>query len=97
MVRRDALAAALRAQLRDAVFDVPTGGMSLWVRWPPGSDVAGAARRGPAAGVSFDDASRYTRRAAAPAARLGFSSLDERELREAVRRLGIAFRGRSAL
>ena len=78
--RRDVLAAALREDFPDAQFTVPSGGMSIWVRW---------GGRIPAEGsTSFYGGEQFAFAAPGePAARLGFSSLDERELREALRRL----------
>jgi DNA-binding transcriptional MocR family regulator len=78
--RRDALAASLRAHFPDAHFTVPAGGMSIWVRW--------GARIPQGDAIRFYDADQFAFGGPTePAARLGFSSLDERELREAVRRL----------
>ncbi|HEX9082864.1 MAG TPA: PLP-dependent aminotransferase family protein, partial [Holophagaceae bacterium] len=92
LARRDALAEALRRHLGDAVaFDPPAGGMSLWLEAAPGLDVEAWAERaraldlGLTTGRRFDFLGRPI-----PHLRLGFSSLDERELEAAVRRLAQA-------
>jgi GntR family transcriptional regulator / MocR family aminotransferase len=90
--RRDALAAALAAELAGALtFSLPRGGMALWCRTARGIDAdrwgAAALERGVAVQVgrtfAFDGRAR-------PFLRLGFGRHDERELREAVRRLAAA-------
>ncbi|WP_306672078.1 PLP-dependent aminotransferase family protein [Geothrix campi] len=90
--RRETLAAALRRHLGGAAaFDLPAGGMSLWLRVDPSIDVeawAVSARKGGVGmttGRAFDFQDRPR-----PNLRLGFSALDERELEEAVRRLARA-------
>ena len=87
--RRDAMAAALRRRLGEALsFDVPAGGLALWARAARGIDVDAWAARAKAAGVlvtpgrhyDFDGRSR-------PFLRIGYARLAEAELDEAVRRL----------
>jgi GntR family transcriptional regulator / MocR family aminotransferase len=76
--RRDVLADALRRHFPAARFTVPSGGMSIWVSWggtAPAGDFFGA------------EQFWFGGEPGSAAARLGFSSLDEPELREAVRRL----------
>ncbi len=87
--RRDALAAALRADLAGALeFSVPPGGMALWCRAAQGIDVERWAAASLAAGVSFDTAQRFAFDGEPrPALRLGFAAQAEAELREAVRRM----------
>lgn len=92
--RREVLAGALRRDLAGAVaFDLPAGGMSLWLRVDPVIDVETWAVRARKAGVgittgrAFDFQGRPR-----PHLRLGFSALDERELEEAVRRLARVLR-----
>lgn len=94
--RRNALAEALRAELGGAAeLAVPAGGMSLWVSFPEGVDAEVAARAAPRHGVGFYPGARFSFRGGeARAARLGFASLDEGELREATRRLCAALRAR---
>jgi GntR family transcriptional regulator/MocR family aminotransferase len=90
--RREALAAALRAELGGALrFRPPQGGMAFWCRVAAGIDAEAWARRALEAGVAvqagrqfaFDGRPR-------PFLRLGFGRHDEPELREAVRRLAAA-------
>ncbi|BDG03564.1 GntR family transcriptional regulator [Anaeromyxobacter oryzae] len=90
--RREALAAALRAELGGALsFALPPGGMALWARVAAGIDAddwgEAALRAGVAVQVgrtfAFDGRAR-------PYLRLGFGRHDERELGEAVRRLASA-------
>jgi GntR family transcriptional regulator/MocR family aminotransferase len=83
------LVAALRRHLGGAVaFEPPVGGMSLWARVDPAIDVEAwsvSARKagvGISTGRAFDFQDRPR-----PNLRLGFSSLNERELEEAVGRL----------
>jgi GntR family transcriptional regulator/MocR family aminotransferase len=79
--RRECLAAALREELGDAVsFTLPPGGLALWVTFAPRIDVAALARTALDFGVGITAGQNN-------GARLGFASLDEQELREAVRRL----------
>jgi GntR family transcriptional regulator/MocR family aminotransferase len=93
--RREALAGALHRHLGGAVtFDLPAGGMCLWLRVDPAIDAEAWTVRARRAGVSlitgraFDFQGRPL-----PNLRLGFSALDEGELEEAVRRLARALPG----
>ncbi|MFO0756141.1 MAG: PLP-dependent aminotransferase family protein [Byssovorax sp.] len=92
--RRDALAEALGRELGEALsFHVPVGGMALWARVAPSIDVDAWAERGLAEGVAFATGKRFAfdgRRH--PFVRLGFATLGERELREAVKRMARALR-----
>jgi GntR family transcriptional regulator/MocR family aminotransferase len=90
--RRDTLVSALNEYLRDQLtFDVPAGGIALWVKARGALDVDewALAARGRGAIVvtgttfTFDGSS-------APYMRLGFASLNNQELREGVRRLAAA-------
>ncbi len=91
--RRDTLAESLRSVFPAADFETPPGGMSLWLRWPRGVDVEAWSARAPAHGVGFYPGSLFAFRAGrrTRTARLGFTTLDERELREAVTRLRASF------
>ena len=87
--RRDALVEALEKTLGEALrFSVPVGGMALWAEAAEGIDVDAWAARGLSAGVVF-----YTGRRFAfdgrkrPVMRLGFAALNEREIREGVKRM----------
>jgi GntR family transcriptional regulator/MocR family aminotransferase len=92
--RREALMESLRRAFKeDVVFTPPAGGMSLWAQFPGHKDLRGWMQRGLANGVSFfggelfDFAGRNL-----PTSRLGFSSLTEKQLAEAVRRMAVARR-----
>jgi GntR family transcriptional regulator/MocR family aminotransferase len=91
-VRRDTLVATLREHLGHRItFDVPAGGIALWVKATKGLDVeewASAARHHGAVAVT---AAAYARDGRPqPLMRLGFASLNSRELQEGVRRLAAA-------
>jgi GntR family transcriptional regulator/MocR family aminotransferase len=90
--RRATLAGALRRMLGGVVgFEVPAGGMALWLRFDPAFDVEDWARRSLARGVSWYTGRRYAfDRRPHPFARVSFAFLDERELVEAVRRMASA-------
>lgn len=90
--RRQVLAEALQRRLPDAfTFAIPSGGIALWLRAAAGIDVdawvARARDRGavviPARQFSVNGRSR-------PFVRMGFASLNQRELVEGVRRLAAA-------
>ncbi|MCC3763550.1 PLP-dependent aminotransferase family protein [Glycomyces sp. TRM65418] len=87
------LAAALAREAPGAVVArMPTGGLHLWVRLPPGADdarLAGAARM---RGVAVSAGGRYfATESPAPHLRIGFAATaDLAELTEGARRLGAA-------
>lgn len=91
-VRREALAAALRRHLGEAVvFDLPAGGMSLWLTVDPAIDPEAWAARARMAGLGITTGRVFDFRGRPrPHLRLGFSALGERELADAVRRLARA-------
>ena len=91
--RRDVLVEALRRQLGRAIdFDVPAGGMALWVR-AEGVDVEAWSARALDGGVATMAGKRFTFSGRPPAAlRLGFAAHADDVLREAVRRLAAALR-----
>lgn len=92
--RRDALVAALRAEL-GSVLEVehPSGGMALWVRVAPGIDLEAWSGQARACGVAFRPGRIYDFHGACrSAARLGFTFHDEAELAEAARRMAEALR-----
>lgn len=90
--RREALAAALRAELGGALaFDLPPGGIALWCRVLGGIDAAVWAARGRAEGVVVQHGALFSLDGAPlPWLRLGFGRHEPRELQEAVRRLARA-------
>lgn len=90
--RREVLVEALRRRLGGALdFDVPAGGIGLWVRAAPGLDIdAWAARARKRGAVMVTAASLAVDGRPRPFARLGFAALDRRELEEGIRRLAAA-------
>jgi GntR family transcriptional regulator/MocR family aminotransferase len=93
--RRDALADLLRAELGGALaFERPAGGLALWCRASGGRDPERWAERAERRGVLVRAGRAFAFDGRAiPYLRLGFAALDERELREAVRRLAAAAEG----
>ncbi|HEX4385331.1 MAG TPA: PLP-dependent aminotransferase family protein [Myxococcales bacterium] len=86
--RRDELVQALDRHVPGLVFDVPRGGMAIWVQ-APGVDADAWARRAHAAGVSFQPASHFAlEEPPCDFARLGFSACSEAQLNEAAQILG---------
>src|SRR5215468_1378386 len=87
--RRDALASALHDQLGDRVrFQVPTGGIAMWVETVPGLDADRWCRRARDHGVVFQPGSSFSLiPARIAAARFGFGACNEAEIRIAIRRL----------
>jgi GntR family transcriptional regulator/MocR family aminotransferase len=87
--RRDAFIAALREHLGHHIsFHVPTGGLALWAEVRPGLDVDRWCKRALDNGVQFQPGGMFCltpRRLAA--ARFGYGTCTEAELRVAVRRL----------
>lgn len=95
--RRDALAEALREHLGQALtFDMPAGGIALWARVAEGIDVEAWAARAEAERVMFYTGRRYAfdgRKR--PYLRLAFAAVNERELREGVRKMAATAGGRA--
>ncbi|MFO0649406.1 MAG: PLP-dependent aminotransferase family protein [Polyangiales bacterium] len=89
--RRDACAASLRRHLGDRVrFEVPDGGLSLWVE-APGVDVDAWAARALATGVAVRTGRMFRHDGAASAhVRVGYGQLDEREVDAAIAKLAKA-------
>ncbi|HYD41640.1 MAG TPA: PLP-dependent aminotransferase family protein [Anaeromyxobacter sp.] len=92
--RREAMAAALRAELSGALaFELPPGGIALWCRALGGIDATAWAARARAEGVVVQHGALFTLDGAPlPWLRLGFGRHEPRELQEAVRRLARALR-----
>jgi GntR family transcriptional regulator/MocR family aminotransferase len=84
--RQSVLAEDLECRLAGALrFDIPAGGMALWVRSIGQPDVDGWAERALAAGVRFSPASIYRLDGRKrPYMRLGFAKLEPHELRRSV-------------
>jgi len=87
--RRECLAAALREELGEAIeFLLPQGGLALWVNFSQEIDVAALAAAGFQHGVGIMPGQAFaTNGFRSNGVRLGFGSLDEAQLREAVKRL----------
>ncbi|WP_394835739.1 PLP-dependent aminotransferase family protein [Pendulispora rubella] len=87
--RRDALSEALERELgRVLSFDVPAGGMSLWLTVDPKVDVEAWQQRAHAKGTAFITGRTFDFHGRPrPTIRMGFTALDERELRDTVRRM----------
>jgi DNA-binding transcriptional MocR family regulator len=96
--RRDAVCAALRAHVPElAVPAVPSGGYSLWIRLPPGSDDAELARR--ALGVSVRVTPGrvwFPAEPPGPFLRISYAGAPLAVLEEGVRRLACVVRGTPA-
>jgi GntR family transcriptional regulator/MocR family aminotransferase len=86
--RREFLAAQLRAAFGDSVsFTLPQGGLALWALFAA-TDLTALAAAARACGVGFTPGQAFaTNGAIVRGARLGFGSMDETELAEAVKRL----------
>jgi GntR family transcriptional regulator / MocR family aminotransferase len=87
--RRDALTEALRRELPDVLTFTPSsGGTAMWARVADGIDVEAWAERALAEGVAVTTGRRYDFYGQAlPYIRLGFASLNERDIAEGTRRL----------
>jgi GntR family transcriptional regulator / MocR family aminotransferase len=86
--RRDALTAALNAELGDVLRVGPAeAGIHLLARLPDGADDVALAARARETGIAFTPLSPHYRAAARPGLLLGFGALDEDRLREGVRLL----------
>ncbi len=90
--RRDALCAALRREMGEALrFEVPTGGLAVWARVQGTLDVDAWAARALERGVSFQPGRRFSfDNAPVAGMRLGFSNYPEPELEEVARRMRAA-------
>jgi GntR family transcriptional regulator/MocR family aminotransferase len=90
--RRECLAAALQQQLGDAAeFFLPPGGLALWVNFAPQINLPALAAAGLSHGVGITPGQAYAVNGdKIQGARLGFGSLNESELQEAVKRLKLA-------
>jgi GntR family transcriptional regulator/MocR family aminotransferase len=95
--RRAALAAALRGSLASVLsFREPPGGMAFWCRIQGGISAERWAERALAGGVAVQPGRLFAFDGRArPYLRLGFGRQNEREIREAVRRLAAALPGRT--
>lgn len=90
--RRDHLAARLRSALPDALaFDIPRGGLALWARIVGSTDPERWSKVASELGLSLTPAAQHSIDGLGPAAfRLGYASLDEPEIDQAVEILKIS-------
>ena len=85
--RRDMLVVLLNEHLSDHItFKVPNGGFAIWITYNPGIDPAEVSKIAEGAGLKISDGSGYYIDSKYPnrSIRLGFASLNEREMKEAV-------------
>lgn len=89
--RRDLLVELLRKKLGGVLeFEVPRGGLALWSRVDDRVDVEAWAKASLQRGARFFTGKQYMPSGRSiPYVRLGFGHLDEVELAEAVRRMGV--------
>ncbi len=87
--RRECLAAALRTELGDAIeFSLPPGGLAVWVNFAAHIHLPALAEAGLRHGVGITPGQAFAVNGdKVQGVRLGFGSLNETELHEAVRRL----------
>ncbi len=87
--RRECLAAALQRELGGQVeFSLPAGGLALWVNFAPKVDLAALAQAGLRQRVALTPGQAFASNGVqVQGVRLGFGSMNEAELQEAVRRL----------
>jgi GntR family transcriptional regulator/MocR family aminotransferase len=90
------LVAALRDQLGARVsFDVPAGGIALWLKAAKGIDVEHWAARAQDRGAMMVTGAAFSLDGRPqPFVRLGFAALNRHELDEGVRRLAASARGK---
>ena len=89
---REVGASALAERLGDFVsFSMPSGGTAIWVKTKRAKDLTRWAEAARANGVAFDSPAEYgVNPSRVSGVRLGFASLNEDELRQAVTRLARA-------
>ncbi|HJU83196.1 MAG TPA: PLP-dependent aminotransferase family protein, partial [Holophagaceae bacterium] len=95
--RRDCLVELLAPHRRDRLqFEVPTGGLALWVRAAEKVDLGAWIQAARPLGLVLHDPSHFEFQGAGLGTRIGFAQVDESRLREAVRRLDLAWERRTA-
>jgi GntR family transcriptional regulator/MocR family aminotransferase len=92
--RRDAACEALHRWLGERVsFDVPPGGLALWIQANGRLDVDAWATQALEQGVAFQPGRQFAFEAGpVPGLRLGFANHDEAELEEVARRMAAALK-----
>ncbi len=96
--RRDTLAELLTKNLKNRVgFIKPSGGMALWMSVKDGVSTEQWSKNALSQGLAFSPGSTYSLEGICPAAiRLGYASLTEDELQQAVTRLTQAYPGKKS-
>jgi GntR family transcriptional regulator/MocR family aminotransferase len=93
--RRDILCALLKEHLRDQLsFKVPDGGFAVWVKYADDINPAHIAEKASAMGLTINGGKDYFYHNTGnqPFVRIGFASLNPRELEEGVKILAAAFK-----
>ena len=92
--RRMLFADLLKREFGSAIeFDVPDGGLAFWVRFAGDVDVGKLVANAARHGVKILPGATYSMSGEATSGlRLGFASLNEQELAEAVKRLAASWR-----
>lgn len=91
--RRDLLAAALRRHVPEASFELPAGGLNLWLRLPGGTDVRRLARDCESEGVVIAPGDEwFPAEPPAPYIRLNFSGPDPGSFERGAQVIGSALR-----
>ncbi|HEY4336131.1 MAG TPA: PLP-dependent aminotransferase family protein [Puia sp.] len=87
--RRDLFCRTLRADFKNVIrFDVPEGGLAVWARFSKKIDLVRMSDAALKKGLSIDDGNFYINEAfSANGIRMGFASLEEGEIVEALKKL----------
>ena len=97
---RDAMVAALRRELPEAVFDVPEGGYYVWLTLPDGVDCDRVTRSAIDGGVTVLPGSKFFAGADVPHPknhlRVAYSHATPEEIDDGIRRLATAYRAIAA-
>ena len=69
-------------------FDIPTGGMAIWARFDPAINLSDLSRKAEKDGLYFSDGAIYRQASESMnGTRMGFASMNEEEIGEAVLKL----------
>jgi len=84
--RRDIFSALLEERLSDFLeFKTPAGGLAFWIRWNQRYPIAEISKRAVSLGLSMSDGSFYrTEKTDLNGSRVGFASMNEKEMKECV-------------
>ncbi|MBO9155186.1 PLP-dependent aminotransferase family protein [Chitinophaga sp. GCM10012297] len=84
--RRDQFCEILRTDFKkEIIFDVPEGGLAVWARFHPKIDLVKMSREAAKKGLNIDDGIFYRNESfSVNGLRMGFASLDEKEIVEAL-------------